>query len=121
MDTFLRMFPDKDPKRAGKVNERADAFGRTSQWVKVYHDEDGIEDFSEGTEEEVEMTTAVDDGSLVLAEDQMDEAFKGAASMTLAGSTQGGFSRADLGLQHGLQLHADRAGSILGDPEEEAS
>ena len=111
MDVFLRMFPDKDPKRAGKVSERADAFGRISQWVKVYNDEDGIEDFSEGTEEEVEMTTAIDDGSLVLAEDQMDEAFKGAASMTLAGSTQGGFSRADLGLQHGLQLQTTQAPS----------
>ena len=36
MDVFQRMFPDKDPKKAGKVSERADASGRVSQWIKVY-------------------------------------------------------------------------------------
>ena len=52
MDQFLKKFPNIDPRKDGrKVFKKTDEHGKPQEWVKVYNDESGIEDFSEGEEQ----------------------------------------------------------------------
>ena len=49
----------------------------------MYNDDDGVEDFSEGSEEAIAKTNVIDDGSLVLDPSQIDDAYKQACDLSL--------------------------------------
>lgn len=100
LDVFLKHFPDRDPKKAGHIFERRDSNGMVRQWVKMYDNEEGVEEFSEGDVDEVEKSLTIDDGRLILADSQIDDVFTQTSNMCLTKAKQGGFTRADLGLSH---------------------
>ena len=97
LDKFEKQFPGVDPKKAGKLLEKKDSqTGQMRTWVKVYNEEEGIEDFSEKEEYVVKQTDVVDDGAMILGEDQLEEAFQAACDLTLTASASSGYTRAEL-------------------------
>jgi len=97
LDVFTRLFPDADPKKKGIVFERKDAKGNTTRWLKVFNDEEGVEEFSEGEGNRVEEETVVDNGMLIFDDAQQKDAFDHAVSASLASLGHGGFTVAELG------------------------
>lgn len=67
LDVFIKSFPNKDPKKAGKVYEQKDKHSVMRTWV----DEEGIESFSEGEERAVKRRAVVGDGSIILDDEQL--------------------------------------------------
>jgi hypothetical protein len=66
--------------------------------VKVYKDEEGVESFSEGSDEHVAKTDVLDDGAMILDEHQLEDAYTNAAKMSLIFSEQPALTMADLGI-----------------------
>ena len=56
LDVFTRKYPDKKADLE-KVMWRTSRDGKRAQWIKVYNEEDGIEDFSEAEEDIVDHKT----------------------------------------------------------------
>ena len=72
---FASEFPGVDPKKKGDlVDKKCKASGQVVKCVKVYNHDDGVESFSEGDEDHVETKTSVDDGTMVLDEEQLTDA-----------------------------------------------
>ena len=70
MDKFKKMFPDKKPEHVfSKMNE---ATGKMEEWVKVFDDDEGIEQFEAFSENAAEKGKRIDDGELVLDQNQAD-------------------------------------------------
>ena len=98
MAAFAKAFPHDDPKKKGNLVWRTDRHtGKQYQAVKVYNDDEGVEDFSEGSEGAVEKDTVVDDGRMILGDAQIEEAFAGAVDATLSGFKEAGMTRSELG------------------------
>jgi hypothetical protein len=99
LDVFQKKFPTKtfDPT---KLSTRTDRAGTKAQWLKVYNDEEGVEDFSEGSEEAVDHTVTLDAGDSVLDENQVQEAAQDAKQAKLASGSKDSyqFTMADLGV-----------------------
>jgi hypothetical protein len=72
LDVFNRKFPNRTHDE-GSVKMRTDRHGTKTQWIKVYNDEEGVEDFSEGSEDAVEHSTMLDAGEDVLDDEQVPE------------------------------------------------
>ncbi len=70
LDVFNKRFPAKSLD-ASKLVWKTDRSGHKAQWTKVYNDEEGIEDFSEGSEDAVDHITTLDKGDEVLDDDQV--------------------------------------------------
>ena len=97
LDVFTRLYPDADPKKKGILFDRTDAKGNTTKWLKVFNDEEGVEEFSEGESKRVEEETVVDDGALIFDDAQQKDAFDHAVSASLTSLGHGGFTVAELG------------------------
>jgi hypothetical protein len=69
-DVFEAKYPDKQiPKDSWVTRKGAD--GKLGIYTKVYNNEEGVEDFSEGSADEVQHSTVVDDGEDVLDDGQV--------------------------------------------------
>ena len=95
LDVFTRKHPDKKPDHE-KVVWRTSRDGNRAQWIKVYNEEDGIEDFSEAEEDIVDHKTTLDNGEDILDEDQVQTAAETAKKMRLQKGEPAQFIKQDL-------------------------
>lgn len=96
IDVFTKRFPGKAADQQ-KTKWRTKN-GHKAQWVKVYRDEEGIEDFSEASEDEVAHTIVLDAGDEVLDEDQAREAALDAKKATLGTGVASQYTMVELGM-----------------------
>ena len=95
LDVFTRKYPDKKADLE-KVMWRTSRDGKRAQWIKVYNEEDGIEDFSEAEEDIVDHKTTLDNGEDILDEDQVQTAAETAKKMRLQKGEPAQFVKQDL-------------------------
>ena len=68
-----------------KMNKK----GGEEPWVKVYNEKEGIIDFSSDSESVVSQRRIVDDGRVVLDDDQIQEAYENAGANVASSSVEG--------------------------------